>query len=145
MRHRASTQRSIAFPVPRRRPAGVPPLPNRKEGEIQKAVLAFLRTVPGLWWRQNTGRAWLPGVGGKLRPVAFGIPGLPDILGCTRLNGVGVMVGVEVKRLGSPLRPEQLRFRELLEHAGGHYIVARSVEDVSRGLTELRRRYSASQ
>ena len=60
-------------------------IPNtaRKESEIVRAILAYLKTVPGVVaWRNNVGA-----VSTGRRFVRFGFPGMSDIIGWQRMCG----------------------------------------------------------
>jgi hypothetical protein len=57
-----------------------------------------------------------------------GTPGAPDIICVIE----GQFVGIEVKDLRGKQNANQLDFRRLLEAAGGQYIIARSLEDVTK-------------
>lgn len=109
------------------------------EGRVVAACLALLRVFGIFAWRSNTGRANLPGRGGKMRSVQFGEPGAPDIMGI--LPG-GRFLGVECKRPlgpkggtgGSEQTPEQVAFQVSTSDAGGLYVLARSSEDLESSL-----------
>lgn len=119
--------------------------PARSEAEVQRAILDYLRTVPGVYaFRCNSRVVRMPGQGGHERLVRFGVKGLPDILGWQSLGGPLVQpfgewrlarfLAIEVKRPGEPPSPAQLAFLELLRRAGGIAVVASSVEDVVAAL-----------
>lgn len=131
------------------------PLP-RKEGEIQAAILAYLRTVPGVVaWRQNSGA-----VKDGARFVRFGFKGLSDIAGwragCVTMHADTNRTGgpqcpfnnpqrgyhawratplyVECKAPGKQPTREQAAFLQAVTDAGGLAIVAHSVDDVVSAL-----------
>lgn len=66
------------------------------------------------------------------RPIAFGVPGEPDLDGI--LPPSGTRLGIEVKVGKDRLSDEQTAFGVMLRNAGGIWIVARSVE---QALAEL--------
>jgi len=119
---------------------------SRKEREIQAAILAFLRTVPGVCaWRNNVG-AVKADYKGRTRFIRFGAPGLADIVGwitVSQTDGVhkagpfiryARFLAIEVKRPGTwPTNPQTL-FLASVQQAGGIAILARSVEDVAIAL-----------
>lgn len=130
--------------------------PTRKEREIQAAILAYLKTVPGVVaWRQNTG-AMFGEHKGKRWAVRFGYPGLSDIIGwqhwCGRLRAMrhpipgsancdacsARFLAIEVKRPGQYPTAQQQAFLDSVKAAGGIAIVARSVDDVARTLAAPR-------
>lgn len=108
---------------------------RRREGSVQSACLQWLQIHRILAWRNNTGAARLPGKGGKMRPVFFGVAGAPDILGV--LPG-GRALAIECKRPlgprgghgGSVQTDDQIEFQREFERAGGLYIVARGLDDL---------------
>lgn len=111
---------------------------GRSENPVVAACLEYLRAHGACVWRNNTGMVMLHSAG-KPRPMRFGHPGSPDIVGC--LPG-GRFVGVECKRPkgprggvnGSVQSPEQCAFQADLERAGGLYILARSINDLEAAL-----------
>lgn len=68
------------------------------------------------------------------RPVAFGVPGEPDIDGIMPIGRYGVRVGIEVKVGADRLRDDQMAFRDMLLRAGGIFVLARSVEQAIKDL-----------
>jgi hypothetical protein len=111
------------------------------EGAVVASCLALLRVFGIFSWRNNTGVASLPGRGGKFRPVKFGEPGAPDIIGILHGDN-GRFLGVECKRPlgpkggtgGSEQTPEQAAFETSIADARGVYILARSGEDLENQL-----------
>jgi len=125
---------------------------SRKEREIQAAILAFLRTVPGVVaWRNNTGA-----VSTGHRFVRFGFRGASDIVGFTSgavsstatvpaalshvtvkmppPSPIAIFLAIEVKREGHYPTAEQQAFLDIVKQAGGIAICAHSVEDVAVAL-----------
>lgn len=97
------------------------------ESEIQTRILLAYGNL--LWLRisrMNTGKALIKG-----RWVAFGLPGLPDIVGIMLPNGRAV--GIEVKTATGRQRDTQVSFQKVFERFGGLYILARSTDDVKAG------------
>lgn len=124
--------------------------PPRKESEIQRAILDYLKTVPGVVaWRSNTG-AFSGEHKGKRRFVRFGIKGMADILGwqlwpqvitdCAHPLAssfsptIPRVMAIEVKRPGGHLTLAQTDFLALVKRAGGLAIVAASVDEVRQAL-----------
>lgn len=126
----------------------------RREREIQRAVLDFLRTIPGIVaWK--TGGGLLPLADG--RRVRMGHRGVSDIVGwiewcvaraaaapgCSgsKLHHVARFLAIEVKQPGKHPTDEQAAFLDAVRAAGGIAVVATSVEDVASalGLTPTRR------
>lgn len=114
------------------------------EGALVGAVLTYLRLRGVFAWRNNTGGAMLPGRGGQLRPVKFGLTGLPDVLGvrkvtplCPRCGAptqsIGQLIGVECKRATRVSR-EQRATLAALEEQRALVVVARAITDVEKAL-----------
>lgn len=102
----------------------------KREAAIQAEILIAVTAIPGaMFERMNTGAARTPD--GRL--VRFGTPGGPDIRGT--LNGQAV--AIECKTAKGRLRPDQLRWRECFERAGGRYIIGRDAQDVIHALNTL--------
>lgn len=93
------------------------------EAAAQAAVLA---AYPWLW-RTNTGAARIGN-----RFVRFGIKGQSDLQGVLAPSGRAVFVEMKAER--GKQKPEQLAFQRMVESRGALYILARSVEDVTRAL-----------
>ena len=117
------------------------------ENQVTAACFRYLQLRGAFVWRNQSRTINMPGVGGKLRPMFFGLPGSPDILGM--LAG-GRFVGVECKQ---PLGPkggdshsrqsdDQKAFQRECERVGGLYVLARSVDDVIEALDKLDREAS---
>lgn len=105
------------------------------EAQIQREILLHVGSRPDVrLWRANAGRALVPTQEGGLRPIQVNLPGCPDLIGWVTLAGRAVFLGVEVKSSTGRLRPAQEAFRAILTRMGGIYIVAHSLEDVTREL-----------
>lgn len=95
----------------------------KSEANIQNAILIALSEAGCLVWRQNTG-AYKDKTG---RVIRYGLcVGSSDIIG---LTPSGQFLAVEVKTKTGRIRPEQQRFIDAVNRAGGRAGVARSVED----------------
>lgn len=93
-----------------------------KESDIQSAILIYVTSLPGSFgFRMNTGA-----VQDGNRFIRYGLPGQPDIF--LILNGR--FIGIEVKTKTGRQSEAQKNWQRNCEHAGGIYILARSVEDV---------------
>ncbi len=114
--------------------------PPRTEREIQDAILALNRTIPGLHLFKVGSGAFR--VGGRF--VRMGQKGLPDMVGWIsqqlmvggiRTNQVFArFVAVEAKRPGQKATPEQWAFLNAVKDAGGIALVAHSAADVVQAL-----------
>ncbi len=84
-----------------------------KERKIVKAIMAYLKTVPGCFcWKEHGGM--------------FGTAGIPDIIACIG----GRFYGFEVKtETGKPTKLQEAVMRKI-NAAGGTALVVRSVDEV---------------
>jgi hypothetical protein len=77
----------------------------------------------GLFWSNKTGAGRSPS--GEW--IRYGLIGSADILGIA--NG-GKFVAIEVKTGEGFQSPQQIKFEMAVKKWGGHYFIARSVNDV---------------
>ena len=84
-----------------------------KEVDIVKAIMKYLKTVPGWFcWKEHGGM--------------YGTAGIPDIIACIN----GHFYGFEVKtENGKPTKLQEATIRKILA-AGGTALVVRSVDEV---------------
>lgn len=95
------------------------------ESQVQGQILDWLDRKGIFHYRQNTGGAKLKGF-----YVKFGKKGAPDIVA---IYG-GIYVGIEVKKSGKQQTAEQHKYMQNVRNAGGVYILAYQVEDVTKVL-----------
>ena len=98
---------------------------NTEEKLLQHFILEYLTKKKIFHYRNNTG-AFKTERGGF---YTFGMAGSPDIIAIIK----GIYVGIEVKGTDikkSKQNDNQIKFQEMLEKAGGLYILARTPEDV---------------
>lgn len=90
-----------------------------KEANIVKAIMKYLRTVPGCFcWKEHGGM--------------YGTAGIPDIIACID----GHFFGFEVKiDIGKPTKLQEATIRKILA-AGGTALVVRSVDEVRTAITD---------
>lgn len=104
------------------------------EREIQTEICNWLMLNGYFYWRQNNIPVFGRNNAGKMtfRAQSKHTPkGLPDIM----VINHGVVFGIEVKRKGAMLRPDQSKMRELFNMNGGKYFVAFSLHDVEKVLS----------
>ena len=84
-----------------------------KETDIVKAIMKYLKTVPGCFcWKEHGGM--------------YGTAGIPDIIACVN----GHFYGFEVKiDNGRPTKLQEATIRKILA-AGGTALVVHSVDEV---------------
>ena len=94
-------------------------LEQMKETDIVKAIMKYLRTVPGCFcWKEHGGM--------------YGTAGIPDIIACIN----GHFFGFEVKTdIGKPTKLQEATIRKILA-AGGTALVVRSVDEVRIAITD---------
>lgn len=98
------------------------------EKSTQAAILDYLKLRGIFHYRQNTGAfSTSSPITGNSRFVRFGFPGASDIVAVWK----GQYVAIEVKDVKGRLNENQERFKEALEYAGGVYVLARSLDDVT--------------
>ena len=95
------------------------------EHDVQRLILDWLAAKHIVHYRQNTGAAKLKGF-----YVKFGRRGAPDIVAVKD----GRFIGIEVKKVGEEQSKVQFQFAVELTQAGGLYLVAYFLEDVTRVL-----------
>jgi len=102
-----------------------------KESQAQKAILEYLswKEKAGLCWvlRNNSISGKVLRSNGSVGWVNNSKKGAPDIIMCLKC---GLFVGIEVKSDKGRQSPEQKQVEEFITKLGGHYILARGIEDV---------------
>ena len=93
---------------------------SKKEQDIQKEILDFLRSIGYLAIKQNN-------IG------IYARAGVPDIIAC---SSEGKFIGIEVKRPGQKPKPIQDAFLDAINKIGGVAFCATSVDDVKVNLIE---------
>jgi hypothetical protein len=113
-----------------------------KESELQKLILDWLALHRIFHWRNNSGAFSVAGTDKwKRRYVRYGSIGSPDIFAIRKNFDINRMMpftelfGIEVKGPKGALSDKQIAFAESFCQAGGRYILARSLEDVTRALS----------
>ena len=88
-------------------------LEQMKESDIVKAIIKYLKTVPGCFcWKEHGGM--------------YGTAGIPDIIACVD----GRFYAFEVKtETGKPTKLQEATIRKIIK-AGGTAVVVRSVDEV---------------
>lgn len=93
-------------------------------GDLVNMILLEVSPL-GLAWGNPTGALKV-----EDRFIRYGCPGSPDVLGCIK----GRFVGIEAKVGKDRQRKNQADFSDAVHSAGGIYILARSVDDVTNRL-----------
>ena len=84
-----------------------------KESDIVKAIMKYLKTVPGCFcWKEHGGM--------------YGTAGIPDIIACINSRFFGFEVKTED---GKPTKLQEATIRKILA-AGSTALVVRSVDEV---------------
>lgn len=113
---------------------------KKLESDILAEVMAAIGSFGDLWIARNNNGALINEHG---RPVVFGLgPGTPDIMGvfCVQTDGepLGVAVGIEVKRPGEKLSPDQVRAHKVLRSFGARVFTVYSAADAVAAVEMLR-------
>jgi hypothetical protein len=69
----------------------------------------------------------------QARPIAFGVEGAADLSG---ILATGRRLEIEVKSETGRQRPQQKLYEAMIQKHNGLYVLARSVSDVERALSE---------
>jgi hypothetical protein len=102
-----------------------------KESEIQKAILDYLRLVCKIFcYKNNTTGIYKKSTNSYIPSQSVGCPDITAIIN-------GKYIGIEVKRPGGKVSPEQLKFGEYIKEAGGEYWVVYSVEDCEEQIKKI--------
>ena len=102
-------------------------------GELVAGVLlalSKLRPLGVFAWRNPTGGFLTP----RGTRIKVGTKGQPDILGVV----AGKAFAVEAKTGRGRLSIAQKIWRDVYEHCGGRFVIARSIEDAVSGVVEIR-------
>lgn len=108
--------------------------PEPSEAIVLRAVLKALAYHPKVAWQErlNSGAGQLAfSDGSRSQWIRFAWRGAPDVIG--QLTD-GRLLAIEVKAPSGRVRPEQQAFLDTVRKWGGCAFVARSVDDVVRGL-----------
>lgn len=99
------------------------------ESDVQRAILDYLTLKHVFHYRNNSGMM-VSEYKGRKRFTRFGAVGSPDIVCVVK----GQYVGIEVKALKGRQTENQKEFQRQLEAAGGRYILAFSLDDITSAL-----------
>ena len=103
---------------------------SESEKGVQRAIIEYLTYKNIFFYRQNSGAIQTQYKGRKGFYRFASMSGLPDIVAIVR----GRYIGIECKGSSGSLSESQIKFMDASEHAGGKYILARSLEDVENVL-----------
>ena len=103
---------------------------TQRESDLQRTILGYLDLKSIFHFRSNTGAIKFSRPDGKGRFVRFGVRGQADILCCIK----GQFVAIECKAEDGEQTLAQKEWQAGLERAGGFYILARKLEDVTEVL-----------
>jgi len=108
----------------------------RKEAEVQRAILDYLKLTGIFAWRVNNISPSQMENGRRVFRRFGGLKGVADIIGI--LPG-GQLLAIECKSEKGKLSSEQVDFGNRINAEGGLWFIARSVQDVIDGLARERR------
>ena len=89
------------------------------EAQIQKGIINYLKDKGIFYWRNSVGQRG---------NIHYGEKGSPDIMALVD----GELFGVEVKTYNGKQQKEQKEYEVEFVRNGGFYILARSIDDVSK-------------
>lgn len=99
---------------------------TRLEGEVMREVGDYLKDNGYFFWRSNNGAVYDTRKGSYRHLPRFSRRGLPDY----SIVFNGTYIGIEIKREGGKLRPEQIQFRDEVHAHGGCYFVIHSGKEM---------------
>lgn len=104
------------------------------EAVLQQEIrLALGQRDDIMMFRINVGK-FRPIEGEQKRVIQSAPEGTPDLIGVLARGSVGQAFGIEVKAAKGRQREAQALWQAAWERRGGIYILARSLDDVYRGL-----------
>lgn len=103
---------------------------TQRESDLQRTILEYLDLKRIFHYRSNTGAIKFSRPDGKGQFVKFGVRGQADIVCCIK----GQFVAIECKAEDGEQTLAQKEWQAGLERAGGFYILARKLEDVTEVL-----------
>ena len=103
------------------------------EKEIENSILAYLQTQKGFFWKNNTVGVYDPVKKTFRRQSKYCINGVADILGVTP---GGRFVAIECKSKKGKASKAQEHFLSMVSNFGGLGFIARSIEDVKKGMKD---------
>jgi hypothetical protein len=106
--------------------------PRLSEQDIQKLIIAWLRTIGIFCWRNNTTGVYDPRAGAFRTLSGIGaLTGVSDILGITHQ---GRFLAIEIKCRTGKVSKDQQDFMDQINARGGLAFVARSLDDAKEML-----------
>lgn len=101
------------------------------ENQILNQICDYLATLRSVYFYRTNNTPIFDATKKMFRKMPkYAVKGIPDI----HVIRAGHYIGIEVKRKGKYLSPDQRIFQKNVEAAGGTYILARSFEDVKKAL-----------
>jgi hypothetical protein len=104
------------------------------EQTIQRAILEYLNWKHIYCWKNNTAGIY---VKARNTYIPSHAPGVSDILACLKVEGIGVMLCLEVKVPKGRQSDVQKRFEMNVKEAGGFYYIVTSIEDVQSAIDHV--------
>ena len=103
----------------------IDPLAHRKETDVLREIMLYLRARGVFHFRINTTGTWHPGRKIFLKPHNL-TPGCADVI----VLKSGKMICLEAKSPTGKQSPEQKQFEQNVKASGGEYYLVRCVQDV---------------
>lgn len=117
-----------------KKPSQLQRVVHKKEAEIQREILHYLKWKKYTHWRNYVGPI-VHGYGAKRSYSKNHMAGLPDILGIFK-NKPGQLFGIEIKSKTGKLSTDQKLWLKRLEDSGVYVMVVRSLDTVIKLLEE---------
>ena len=93
---------------------------------IAEPVIEYLRARGAYVWRNISGGRYQGSASGQRRFVAFGAPGISDVMAVYR----GKFLAIEIKAGRDLMTDHQRKFAEGVQSAGGLFVECRALGDV---------------
>lgn len=103
----------------------------RREIEIEKDCLTYLNKNGWYAWKNATVGVYDEKAKAYRKPTAFQLTGVSD---CIAINDDGVVIFVEFKNDRGVQSKDQINFQAQIAKRNGHYILAKSVEQLKEHL-----------
>lgn len=103
----------------------------KPEQKIQKEIIDFLRIKGYLVIKINNVGIYKKATDSY---IPTGQKGLPDLVCCLPVCGIGVMVGLEVKNASGKPSEHQLHFGQQLKRSCGFYFIVKSLDETMEAI-----------
>ena len=110
------------------------------EKQIENAILKYLNLLPGCFaFKVNTMGVFDKTLGCYRRTSKYIVKGTADIFCIINIEGLGVMICLEVKSASGKQSDNQKQFQYFIERSKGFYFVVRSLQEAENAIRYARR------